>query len=58
MSKFEDLKLTNYLDIGANLGQFHDEMQMIYPGIPAVMIEPNPFCVSKLNKILNRIRQP
>lgn len=54
MSKFEDLQLRNYLDIGANLGQFHSEMQEIYPGIPAVMIEPNPFCVSKLNKILNR----
>lgn len=54
MSKFEDLNLTNYLDIGANLGQFHDEMQSVYPGISAVMIEPNPFCVSKLNKILSR----
>jgi FkbM family methyltransferase len=54
MNKFEDLNLTNYLDIGANLGQFHAEMQSIYPGIPAVMIEPNPFSSAKLNKILNR----
>jgi FkbM family methyltransferase len=54
MSKFEDLNLTSYLDIGANTGQFHEEMQGIYPGIPAVMIEPNPFCVSKLNRILSR----
>lgn len=54
MSKFEDLNLTNYLDIGANVGQFHNEMQEIYPGIPAVMIEPNPFCVAKLGRILGR----
>jgi FkbM family methyltransferase len=54
MKKFEDLELSSYLDIGANLGQFHQEMQIIYPGCPCVMIEPNPHSAAKLRKILNR----
>ncbi len=42
------------LDIGANTGQFARYVKQNNPTVHITCIEPNPYCLSKLNKMKNR----
>jgi FkbM family methyltransferase len=47
-------KIKTVLDIGANAGQFAYYMRHIDPTLKITCVEPNPYCISKLNKMKNR----
>lgn len=44
------LGITTALDVGANTGQFVDEIRALYPSVPVHAFEPHPACVAALHK--------